>query len=114
MWRGRTASDVWVEKMLDLVKLWSPMSWAEETGQIRSGVGPLIDKRSRERRVYVHRQAFPTKYDKAVRDYSEAIRLNPNFAMAYKNRGDAYKIQGELDKAKADFAKAEELGRAGG
>jgi predicted phage terminase large subunit-like protein len=72
MWRGRTASDVWVEKMLDLVKLWSPMSWAEETGQIRSGVGPLIDKRSRERRVYVHRQAFPTKYDKAVR--AQAIR----------------------------------------
>jgi predicted phage terminase large subunit-like protein len=72
LWRGRTASDVWVEKLLDMAKQWSPMAWAEETGQIRAAVGPLIDKRQSERRVYVFRKTFPTKYDKAVR--AQAIR----------------------------------------
>ena len=41
LWRGQTTPDVWVDKMLDLAKQWSPISWAEEAGQIRASVGPL-------------------------------------------------------------------------
>jgi predicted phage terminase large subunit-like protein len=46
------------------------MSWATEKGQIASGVGPYLDRRQRERRAYVYRQAFPTRGDKAVRAQS--------------------------------------------
>ncbi len=47
--------------------------------------------------------------DQAIKDYSEAIRLKPDHALAYKYRGDAYKKQGDNAKADADFAKAKEL-----
>jgi tetratricopeptide (TPR) repeat protein len=49
------------------------------------------------------------EYDKAIDEYTEAIRLKPDYADAYYNRGNAYVGQGKLDKAIADFAKAEEL-----
>jgi len=70
IWRRQAASDVWVEAFCDLVKEWKPIGWAEEKGQIASGVGPLIDVRSRARQAFVHREAFPTRGDKAIRAQS--------------------------------------------
>ena len=48
-------------------------------------------------------------YEKAINDYNEAIRLTPNFANAYRNRANAFKKQGENEKADADFVKAAEV-----
>ena len=48
-------------------------------------------------------------YDQAIKDYSEAIKLKPDFAKAWYNRGLAYKRLGNEAKAKADRLKAEEL-----
>lgn len=70
LWRDQSSSDQWVEAFCDLVIRWKPMGWAEETGQIRAGVGPWLDRRSRERRAFVARQAFPTRGDKAIRAQS--------------------------------------------
>ena len=42
--------------------------------------------------------------------YTEAIRLNPNYAKAYYNRGAAYEKKGDKAKAEADFAQAKKLG----
>jgi hypothetical protein len=42
LWRGQTASDLWIEAWCDLVRKWRPAFWAEEQGQIISGVGPAI------------------------------------------------------------------------
>jgi len=42
-------------------------------------------------------------YDRAIADYSEAIRLNPKYATAYNNRGLGYKQKGDYDRAIADF-----------
>jgi len=50
------------------------------------------------------------EYDKAIADYDEAIRLKPDFAAAYYNRGYAYTKKGDKVKAEADLAKAKELG----
>jgi hypothetical protein len=63
MWRGQASSDRWIETFCDLVNEWKPLSWAEETGQIRSGVGPFLERRMRERQAYVHREQFPTRGD---------------------------------------------------
>jgi tetratricopeptide (TPR) repeat protein len=41
-----------------------------------------------------------------LRYYSEAIRLKPDFAAAYNNRGIARKAKGDLDGALKDFGKA--------
>jgi len=44
--------------------------------------------------------------DRAIADYTEAIRLNPNYVNAYHNRGVAYHVKGDSDLAIADFSEA--------
>jgi len=46
-----------------------------------------------------------SRYDEAIEEYNEAIRLNPEYAEAYNNRGLAYKEQGKKAEAIADFEK---------
>jgi len=75
LWRKQASSDVWVEAFCDLVIEHRPIGWAEETGQIKSGVGPWIEKRQRERKAYVYREQFPTRGDKAVRAQSMRGRM---------------------------------------
>ena len=48
-------------------------------------------------------------YDKAIRDYSDAIRLNPQDALSYLDRGISYKGKKEYDKAIADYSEATRL-----
>ncbi|WP_052402668.1 phage terminase large subunit [Muricoccus aerilatus] len=75
LWRGQTAADAWIEAFCDLVRQWRPIGWAEETGQIRAGVGPFLERRMRERQAYVARRPFPTRGDKAVRTQSIRGRM---------------------------------------
>lgn len=70
VWRQQASSDAWVEALCDLVIKWKPMAWAEEHGQIKSGVGPYLTREMRERKAYVAREQFPTRGDKAVRAQS--------------------------------------------
>ena len=50
----------------------------------------------------------------AIADYSEAIRLDPQFGWAYARRAAAYEAIDAADEAAADRAKAKELGPHGG
>lgn len=75
LWRGQASSDVWVDAFCDLVLRWKPIGWAEETGQIKSGVGPFLLKRMMEREAYVARESFATRGDKAVRAQSIRGRM---------------------------------------
>lgn len=70
LWRQQASSDVWVDAFCDLVVKHKPVGWAEETGQIKSGVGPFLLKRMMERVAYVAREQFATRGDKAVRAQS--------------------------------------------
>ncbi len=75
LWRKQAASDEWVEAFCDLVIKWKPLGWAEEQGQIKSGVGPFLDRRQRERKAFVFREQFPTRGDKAIRAQSIRGRM---------------------------------------
>lgn len=75
VWRGQKTSDVWIDALCDLVQRYRPMAWAEETGQIKASMGPFLTKRMQERRVYVTREQFPTRGDKAIRARSIQGRL---------------------------------------
>ena len=46
------------------------------------------------------------EYDIAIKDYNEAINLDPKYRQAYFNRGMAYSNKGDLDKAIADYNEA--------
>jgi tetratricopeptide (TPR) repeat protein len=46
------------------------------------------------------------EYDRALTDYDEAIRLNPNSANAHNNRGIIYRIKGDYDRAIGDYDEA--------
>ncbi len=46
------------------------------------------------------------KYDEAINDYNEAIRLNPSFAAGWNNRATIWQFKGEFDKAISDYTEA--------
>ena len=46
------------------------------------------------------------RYDEAIKNYNEAIRLNPQDAKAYNNRGIAYYYLDHLERAIEDYDKA--------
>lgn len=75
LWRGRTTPDVWIEEFCNLVEKWRPLGWAEETGQIHAGVGPFLNKRLMEKRLYLARAEFPSKKVKEVRAQSIRGRM---------------------------------------
>ena len=47
LWRGQSSTDVWIREWCRLVREWKPLDWAEETGQITSGVGPFLEQEAR-------------------------------------------------------------------
>ena len=49
------------------------------------------------------------EYDRAIQDYDQAIRLNPNYASAFNNRGLAYVNKGDNDRAIQDYDQAIKL-----
>src|SRR5208283_3824626 len=75
LWRGQAAPDEWINAFCDLVKQWKPLGWAEETGQIRAGIGPFLLQQQNEQKAYITREPFPTRGDKAVRAQSIRGRM---------------------------------------
>lgn len=66
-WRGQTTSDVWIERLLDLVHAHRPFAWFGESGVIQKSVEPYLIRRSQERRVYCRWEWLPSITDKSAR-----------------------------------------------
>ncbi len=75
-WYGQTATDVWVDVLLDLGSRHATLNWAEEKGQIEKSVGPFIDRRLDERRIYLAREQFTSAVDKPTRARSIQGRMS--------------------------------------
>jgi tetratricopeptide (TPR) repeat protein len=80
---------------------------AAQSGSV-AVTGPLPDAEAYVKRGEVSAGAH--KYDQAIADYNMAIRLRPDYAEAYNDRGHAYHWKGSnRDRAVADFTRAIEL-----
>ncbi|OGW81809.1 MAG: hypothetical protein A3J12_05715 [Omnitrophica bacterium RIFCSPLOWO2_02_FULL_44_11] len=55
------------------------------------------------------RQYHRGSYDRAIRDFNLALKVNPQSAEAYCGRGLSFLAKGDRDRAIADFAKAIEI-----
>ena len=56
-----------------------------------------------------NRAYFNDDYQRAISEYSQAIELNPNNAIAYRNRGTSYANLQSYSRAAKDFSKVIEL-----
>ena len=57
--------------------------------------------------LYYNRAAiYQADLDRAIADYNEAIKADPEFAFPYNARGNAYRAKGEYDLAIADYNEA--------
>ncbi len=65
----------------------------------------LFSYYSNRGRCYFEKGSF----DEAFDDYSEAIKLEPNFALGYTFRGEVHLLKNQFDSAIADFNKSIEL-----
>jgi hypothetical protein len=66
-WHGKEEADVWIDKQLDLVKIWQPFAWFGEKGQIRRAIGPFFRRRMQERSIYVRDEWIASVASKPVR-----------------------------------------------
>jgi hypothetical protein len=71
----RSADQERNEAWRDLVCRWKPLFWAEERGQIVSGIGPYLQRRAIERKAYTAREQFVSRGDKATRAQSFRGRM---------------------------------------
>ena len=46
------------------------------------------------------------EYDRAIANYTEAIRLDPKYATAYMKRAETYRLKGDFDRAVAESTEA--------
>jgi tetratricopeptide (TPR) repeat protein len=67
---------------------------------------PRVAKNELTAQQWFERGVNATEPDEEIRFYSEAIRLKPDYAEAFNNRGIARKAKGDLDGAIADFNQA--------
>jgi len=78
---------------------------AEDLRQ-KANAAPDIDERQLTAAEWFERGYQSEDLDEQIRCYNEALRLNPQFAEAYNNRGVARSDQGDLDGAIADYNEA--------
>ncbi len=98
------------------INKWHPESdgWQNVVNGVRKAVEEMqTDVQKRTLPEWVFQQGnflmMLGQIDKAIEAYSHAIKLNPNNAAAYNNRGLAYIKHSEFDRAIADFNTTIEL-----
>jgi predicted phage terminase large subunit-like protein len=74
VWRSQAETHHWVDAYIDLIARWKPLMWAQESGQIIKSLGPFIDRRMRERRVYCAQEQMTSVADKPTRARSFQAR----------------------------------------
>jgi hypothetical protein len=65
-WRGQTAADQWIERLIDQFDRHKPLAFFGESGPIRRSVEPFLQRRMTERRAYCRLEWLVRGHDKAT------------------------------------------------
>lgn len=65
-WRGQTAADQWIERLIDQFGRYRPMAFFGESGPIRRSIEPFLTRRMQERRTYCRLEWLVRGHDKAT------------------------------------------------
>ena len=84
-WRGQATSDVWIERLLDLVHEHKPFAWFGESGVIQKAVEPYLIRRSQERKVYCRWEWLSSITDKGAR--ARGIQARASMKMVHIPNG---------------------------
>jgi len=84
----------------------APARRAAEAQQAAAGAAPAVGQEELTAQTWFEKGFNAANLDEKVRCCTEAIRLKPDYAEAYTNRGNARRVKGDLDGALADYAKA--------
>lgn len=63
-WRGQTAADEWIERLLDQFERAKPLAFFGESGPIRRSIEPFLTRRMRERRTFCRLEWLARTHDK--------------------------------------------------
>lgn len=85
-WYGQTASDEWIESLLDLIERYKPVTWFGEAGVIRRSIEPFLTKRMRERKVYCVCEWLSSIHDKPTR--ARGIQARCSMGKVYFRQAD--------------------------
>lgn len=66
-WSGQETSDVWLDRLIDLIKRYSPFTVIGESGPIRRAIEPFLLKRMTQRKIYTHIEWMPSINNKSTR-----------------------------------------------
>ncbi len=91
---------IWIILSSILLLLFSCASIKEKQTEL-GDPNAYIDRGVAHARIY--------KYDQAISDFTEALKINPRFALAYYSRATIYEKIGKFDQAISDLTKAVEI-----
>ena len=109
---------VWSDhRRFRLVAAAALLAWAVPAGTLAAQSHTAVRSRqtiapptaSSDAAFYLRRgEDFSSEHDddRAIADYSSAIRLKPDYAEAYNDRGFAYYLKGDAERAIADYTRA--------
>lgn len=63
-WRGQTAADQWIERLIDQFGSQKPLCFFGESGPIRRSIEPFLTRRMRERKTFCRLEWLPRPHDK--------------------------------------------------
>ncbi|GHV49664.1 hypothetical protein AGMMS49579_02340 [Spirochaetia bacterium] len=84
-----------------------PSATLNANGYMRIDTGDLEEKVAASK--FFDNDYYNGDYDRAIADYTQAIKLDPKDATAYNNRGYAYYNKNDYDRAFADYTQAIKL-----
>jgi len=79
---------------------------AAKEQKVAAGAAPVVPEKELTAQQWFERGFAATNADEKLRFYNEAIRVKPDFARAYSNRGYVRRLKGDVEGALQDYTEA--------